>query len=72
MDNNKNNNKDNNECNKKEIFNGKVDWKLKLKAILHDPPYKAKNIQDHQEEASKLINIFLNDNQNDNQIATSP
>jgi len=62
------NNKNNNECNKKEIFNGKVDWKLKLKAILHDPPYKAKNIQDHQKEASKLINIFLNDNLNDNQI----
>jgi len=35
------NNKNNNECNKKEIFNGKVDWKLKLKAILHDPPYKS-------------------------------
>jgi len=62
------NNKNNNECNKKEIFNGKVDWELKLKAILHDPPYKAKNIQDHQKESSKLINIFLNDNLNDNQI----
>jgi CRISPR-associated protein Cmr2 len=65
------NNKNNNECNKKEIFNGKVDWKLKLKAILHDPPYKAKNIQDHQEEASKLINIFLNDSQIDKVINDS-
>jgi CRISPR-associated protein Cmr2 len=73
MDSNKNNNEynENNECNKKEIFNGKVDWKLKLKAILHDPPYKAEIIKFHEKEASELIKIFLNDSQIDEVIKDS-
>jgi CRISPR-associated protein Cmr2 len=65
------NNKNNNECNKKEIFNGKIDWKLKLKAILHDPPYKAEIIKDHEKEATELIKIFLNDSQIDKVINDS-
>jgi CRISPR-associated protein Cmr2 len=47
------NNKNNNECNKREIFNGKVDWKLKLKAILHDPPYKILAFATQESDAKK-------------------
>jgi CRISPR-associated protein Cmr2 len=46
-------NKNNNECNKKEIFNSKVDWKLKLKAILHDPPYKILAFATQESDAKK-------------------
>lgn len=32
-----------------------MDWKLKLKALLHDPPYKIKFIETHKIEAEKLF-----------------
>jgi len=32
-----------------------MDWKLKLKALLHDPPYKIKVIEIHKSEAEKLF-----------------
>jgi CRISPR-associated protein Cmr2 len=39
-----------------------MDWKLKLKAILHDPPYKINFIEDHRSKAAELLNkIFPNE-----------
>jgi len=39
-----------------------MDWKLKLKAILHDPPYKIKFIESHRRKAEELLNkIFPNE-----------
>jgi len=32
-----------------------MDWKLKLKALLHDPPYKIKVIETHKSEAEELF-----------------
>jgi len=34
-------------------------WKLKLKAILHDPPYKAVSIKEHEEKAQELFDKVL-------------
>jgi len=36
-----------------------MDWKLKLKAFLHDPPYKIKFIETHRREAEELFNKIL-------------
>jgi len=62
--------KDNNK-NNEQIFKGQVDWKLKLKAILHDPPYKAEDIEKHKEQAYELINILVTDNKIDEEINTA-
>jgi CRISPR-associated protein Cmr2 len=34
-------------------------WKLKLKAILHDPPYKAVSIKEHEKKAQELFDKVL-------------
>jgi len=36
-----------------------MDWKLKLKAILHDPPYKIKFIETHKDKAKELFEKIL-------------
>ena len=36
-----------------------MDWKLKLKAILHDPPYKIKFIEIHRRKAEELFKKIL-------------
>ena len=36
-----------------------MDWKLKLKAILHDPPYKIKFIEKHKEKGKELFEKIL-------------
>jgi CRISPR-associated protein Cmr2 len=36
-----------------------MDWKLKLKAILHDPPYKIKFIESHRRKAEELFKKIL-------------
>jgi CRISPR-associated protein Cmr2 len=36
-----------------------MNWKLKLKAILHDPPYKIKFIEKHKEKAKELFEKIL-------------
>ena len=36
-----------------------MDWKLKLKALLHDPPYKIKVIEEHESEAEYLFKKIL-------------
>jgi CRISPR-associated protein Cmr2 len=36
-----------------------MDWKLKLKAILHDPPYKIKIIESHRRKAEELFKKIL-------------
>jgi len=38
-----------------------MDWKLKLKALLHDPPYKACVLREHEEKAEELLNYILPD-----------
>jgi len=49
-----------------------MDWKLKLKALLHDPPYKAKYIQTHLSEAEELFKkIFPNENLSDEDVKTA-
>jgi len=39
-----------------------TDWKLKLKAILHDPPYKIKMIKDHEIEGERLFKKIMGEN----------
>jgi CRISPR-associated protein Cmr2 len=47
-----------------------MDWKLKLKALLHDPPYKIKSIATHKSEAKKLFEkIFPNDILEDDNVS---
>jgi len=47
-----------------------MDWKLKLKALLHDPPYKIKSIVTHKSEAKKLFEkIFPNDILEDDNVS---
>jgi CRISPR-associated protein Cmr2 len=47
-----------------------MDWKLKLKALLHDPPYKIKSIATHKSEAKKLFEkIFKNDILEDDNVS---
>jgi CRISPR-associated protein Cmr2 len=47
-----------------------MDWKLKLKALLHDPPYKIKSIATHKSEAKKLFKkIFPNDILEDDNVS---
>jgi CRISPR-associated protein Cmr2 len=36
-----------------------MDWKLKLKAIFHDPPYKIKFIETHKDKAKELFEKIL-------------
>jgi CRISPR-associated protein Cmr2 len=36
-----------------------MNWKLKLKAILHDPPYKIKFIETHRKKAEELFKKIL-------------
>ncbi|MFZ8846760.1 MAG: type III-B CRISPR-associated protein Cas10/Cmr2, partial [Candidatus Hydrothermia bacterium] len=36
-----------------------MNWKLKLKAILHDPPYKAVSIKEHEKKAQELFDKVL-------------
>lgn len=46
-----------------------MSWMLKLKALLHDPPYKAKVIQTHYSEAEELFKIiFPNDTLEDENV----
>ena len=39
-----------------------ADWKLKLRAILHDPPYKIKNIEGHERKGDELFKKILSEN----------
>ncbi|MEO0224191.1 MAG: hypothetical protein ABIL76_03760, partial [candidate division WOR-3 bacterium] len=49
-----------------------MDWKLKLKALLHDPPYKAKFIKTHYDEAEKLFQkIFPNESLKEDIVSIS-
>lgn len=46
-----------------------MDWKLKLKAILHDPPYKIKSIENHRSKAEELLyKILSNENFEDETV----
>lgn len=45
-----------------------MDWKQKLKAILHDPPYKIVNIVGHKEEAKKLFSLIISENFEDKEV----
>lgn len=48
-----------------------MDWKLKLKALLHDPPYKLLVLANHKEEAQRLFQIFITENVLENDIKTA-
>jgi len=39
-----------------------TDWRLKLKAILHDPPYKIKNLKSHEREGDELFKNIISEN----------
>jgi CRISPR-associated protein Cmr2 len=45
-----------------------MDWKQKLKAILHDPPYKIINIVGHKEEAKKLFSLIISEDFEDEKV----
>jgi len=45
-----------------------MDWKQKLKAILHDPPYKIVNIVGHKEEAKKLFSLIISEDFEDKKV----
>ena len=45
-----------------------MDWKQKLKAILHDPPYKIVDIVGHKEEAQKLLNLIISEDLEDDEV----
>jgi CRISPR-associated protein Cmr2 len=45
-----------------------MDWKQKLKAILHDPPYKIVNIVGHKEEAKKLFSLIISEDFEDEKV----
>jgi len=45
-----------------------MDWKQKLKAILHDPPYKIVNIVGHKEEAKKLFSLIISEDFEDKEV----
>jgi len=45
-----------------------MDWKLKLKALLHDPPYKIRVIEKHKSEAVSLFRKILSESLEDESV----